>query len=72
MELITIKNDLLAKLSNDLYMAETELERIVNNTNVMYKVQLTCIEEILENIILINTKISATKNYFKLAEESEQ
>lgn len=71
MELITIKNDLLNKLTNDLYMAEIELQRIVNNTSVMYSIQLSSIEQILENIVLINTKISALNNYFKPAETTE-
>jgi len=72
MELFTIKNDLLNKLTNDLYIAETDLERIVNNTNIMYKIQLTNIENILENIILIKTKISALNSYFIIEEKTEK
>lgn len=70
MELITIKTDLLNKLANDLYISEIELERIVINENIAYSIQLLKIEKILENIILINTKISALNNYFKLAENT--
>ncbi len=72
MDLNTIKNDLLNKLSNDLYMAEIELERIVKDTYISYNIQLSRIEETLESIILINTKISALNSYFKTAEQVKE
>jgi len=71
MDLFTIKNDLLNKLTNDLYMAEIELQRIVDNTTVAYTIQLSTIEKILEDIYLINSKISTLHNYFKQVEQSE-
>ena len=68
MELNTIKTDLLNKFTNDLYMSELELDRLINNTTMSYNIQLSKIEVVLKNIIMINTKISALNNYLKSEE----
>lgn len=68
MEVSVIKIDLLNKLNNDLYLAELEFERLSKAENINYSIQLSKIETILEDIIMIKTKISAVNNYFKINE----
>ena len=68
MEHLTIKNDLLNKLTNDLYFSEIELERLVNIDTISYSDQLNLIEKTLENIVFIKTKISAINTYLKIEE----
>jgi hypothetical protein len=63
MDIEIIKKDLNYKLINDLYLAELELARLANHPNISYTIQLSKLEKVLQDIIMIQTKISAINNY---------
>jgi hypothetical protein len=61
---MNLKQDLLNKFNTQKYLAELELSRIAQSENMGYKIKLDTIQDILDELILINTRISMVGQYF--------
>lgn len=61
---MNLKQDLLNKFNNEKYLTELELFRLAESQNMSYKIKLDSIQDILDELILINTRISMVGQYF--------
>ena len=64
-----LKMDLLNKLRNDKYFAEIELGRLAQNPNMNYEEKIILMNDELDRIALLNSKMALAEQYFTVPDQ---
>lgn len=66
-----LKLDLINKLNNDKFYAETELVRLAQEPNMNYKMKIDLMDTELTTIALINGKLGLIEQYFQEPQQQQ-